>query len=477
MPIALGIVADQLEGIARQLRVAITPEACVTFLPARPGYPTIVPVAGLVERWEHLLPMLRRLNRIGFGVHPVPALGRNLDRVDRLAAVLLCELERAELDDVVLLGHSKGGLVAKLALLRDGSPGRIRHVIALATPFRGSRLAALARRDQLAELSPASRQTVKLSRRTEVDHRITSVFATFDEIIAVPNQVALGTNIEAIRIGHHTILSSREAAEHVALELARVYGLPPRLEPDSETLCRRLEGRKRDIARDYGFAVGWQLRSLVPDAARLERWSRGDRAPVVLLPGVLERWPFMRGIGDRLHRAGHPIVVVPALGINRRGAPAQAELVADLLAERGLDDVIIVAHSKGGLIGKLAMLLPRSADRIRGMVTIATPFNGSPYARFFVDPSIREFAPNHPVIRSLAVEREVNSRIVSVWPAFDQHIPTTSRLPGARSNVEVPGTGHFRILTSRPVLDAVERHVAAIESGEQIPGAWGPVVP
>ncbi|WP_188726494.1 esterase/lipase family protein [Pseudoclavibacter endophyticus] len=467
----IGVIADQLEGIARQVRVlACSWRAARRFVPAKAGYPAVVPLAGIFERWEHLQPLLLHLNRIGFGVHVVPQLKRNFDRVDVLADVLIDDLDRHGLRDVALLAHSKGGITGKVALLRDARAERIRHLIAIATPFKGSRLVTLvtgARAASIADLGPSSRMTVKLSLHAEADHRITSIFATFDEMIAVRTQVALGRNIEAVRLGHHSVLSSREVHEHVALELARVYGLPPRLEPEHVPWYEVLSGRKRDIARDYGFAVGWQLRSLVPDPGRLRTWRRGEsgRAPVVLLPGVLERWPFLRPMGDRLHRAGHPVYAVEMLGTNWRAAPEQVRHVLDVLDEHGLRDVVLVAHSKGGLIGKLAMLDQRATDRIVGMVTVATPFNGSPYARYFLDPVIREFSPRHPVIRGLGAELEINAKIVSIWPAFDQHIPTTSRLPGARANVEVPGTGHFRILSSGVVLDAVQEHVRGFELG------------
>lgn len=465
VPVIAGMVADQVESLWRHARATIRRPRGDAFLPARVGYPTIVPIAGIYERWDYLIPMLRVLNRIGFGVHPVPELGRNLEPVTTLARRLLRHLDDHGLDDVAIVAHSKGGIIGKVALLRDGE-ARIRHVIALATPFKGSAPARLARDQGLAALAPASRATVKLSLNTSVDDRITSIYATFDEMLAVPNQVARGTNIEAIRVGHNTVLSSREVTEFVAVELARIYGLPQRLAPEREPWPARLAGRKRDIVRDYAYAIGWQLRSLVPDRGRLERWRRADagRIAVVLVPGVLERWPFMRSIGDRLYRQGHPVFVVPELGNNRGSVPHQARVVGAFLAREGLDRVVIVAHSKGGLIGKLAMSQPEVGKRIAGMVTVATPFGGSPYARWFVAPSIREFSPRHRVIRALDAVREANSRIVSIWPSFDQHIPTSSVLPGARANVVVPGTGHFRILSSRVVVNTVAGHVSAIEA-------------
>ncbi|MFZ2963405.1 MAG: hypothetical protein WA006_01835 [Rhodoglobus sp.] len=40
-------------------------------------------------------------------------------------------------------------------------------------------------------------------------------------------------------------------------------------------------------------------------------WAGGTRHPVVLVSGVWEPWQFLRGIGERLHEAGHPVHVVP----------------------------------------------------------------------------------------------------------------------------------------------------------------------
>ena len=61
-------------------------------------------------------------------------------------------------------------------------------------------------------------------------------------------------------------------------------------------------------------------------------------------------------------------------------------------------------------------------------------------------------------LRLLAEELRVNGRITSIWAEFDPHIPGGSRLQGA-TNVELPVQGHFRILGSPELLEAVERAV------------------
>ena len=64
-----------------------------------------------------------------------------------------------------------------------------------------------------------------------------------------------------------------------------------------------------------------------------EAWSDGLGPPIVLLPGVWERWPIMAPLADRLNAVGHPIHVVPGLGFNRRPILDAAARVAARLDE------------------------------------------------------------------------------------------------------------------------------------------------
>lgn len=249
-------------------------------------------------------------------------------------------------------------------------------------------------------------------------------------------------------------------------------------------------------AGDYLYAARRQLAVVAPPwtigRARPEprAWTHGDPAlpEVILLPGVYEHWTFLRPLGDALARAGHRVRVVHGLGINRRPVPATAEQLQRLLAAEPAPPAgrVLVAHSKGGLIGKHVLLssgaaveaaaeaasggdpadaaasaTPLEGGRplgLLGLVAVATPFGGSRLARLFVAPSIRIFRPDDVTIVRLGRDTSVNGRIVSVFGAWDPHIPEGSALDGA-TNVEVAAAGHFRILaspaTARAVLDGI----------------------
>jgi pimeloyl-ACP methyl ester carboxylesterase len=217
-----------------------------------------------------------------------------------------------------------------------------------------------------------------------------------------------------------------------------------------------LRGHALHLLADYPNAI--RMRGLGLSVPVPASYAAGTGRPVVLLPGVYERWHFLRPIADRLVAAGHPVHVVGALGINARPIPASAAQVISFLHERDLRGVALVAHSKGGLIGKSAML-DDAEGRIDRLVAVATPFSGTRMAQYTLVPALRTFRAAHPVIRRLDAERAVNARITSIYPRFDPHIPDGSALDGA-TNVEIDVIGHFRVLEHPGTLDAVLAAVA-----------------
>ncbi|QFG68614.1 esterase/lipase family protein [Ornithinimicrobium pratense] len=216
---------------------------------------------------------------------------------------------------------------------------------------------------------------------------------------------------------------------------------------------------------DYRYVVHWQVRGLLDRSDPADYLDpAGSAPPVLLLPGIYERWQFLRPVADLLRDLGHPVHVLTRLRWNTAPVAASAEHVAGYLQEQDLREVLIVAHSKGGLIGKYAMLHADPEGRIARMITIATPFAGSRYARYFLARSIRAFSPRDETLRMLGEQLEVNARITSIWGAFDPHIPGGSRLEGA-INVPLRTSGHFRIVGATELLDAV-RDAAAEQGGQ-----------
>ncbi|ROQ03418.1 hypothetical protein EDF54_2890 [Rathayibacter sp. PhB93] len=211
--------------------------------------------------------------------------------------------------------------------------------------------------------------------------------------------------------------------------------------------------------RDYAYAVAWQVRAFVSRRAP-DDYLDGTERPIVVLPGIWETWAFLRPIIDPLHRRGHPMHVLTSLGWNGRPVASTAEDVAAYLAEHDLRDVVIVAHSKGGLIGKYVMTELDPDGRVDRMVAVATPFGGSRYAPYLLLKSLRSFSPRDATTLLLSSRAGANTRITSVFGLFDPHIPEGSMLEGA-VNVRIETGGHFRILSAPETLAAV---VAAVDA-------------
>src|SRR5471032_194838 len=128
---------------------------------------------------------------------------------------------------------------------------------------------------------------------------------------------------------------------------------------DPRTITRRQHAAR--LLGDYPNALRFRVRA-VRDWAVPASFGEGALRPVVILPGIYESWHYLRPIAERLSADGHPVHVIPTLGLNRAPIPATAALVHAQLVDRGLTGEAIVAHSKGGLVGKHVMAVDDRAE-------------------------------------------------------------------------------------------------------------------
>ncbi len=188
------------------------------------------------------------------------------------------------------------------------------------------------------------------------------------------------------------------------------------------------------------------------------------KSPVIIIPGVFERWAFLNPISDYLSLQGHPVYIVPKLGNNIADIPLSSKKVKEIIIENKLKDVIIVAHSKGGLIAKYLLIHDNEEQRVSGVVAIATPFSGSAIVKFLIHPIYQELGVESEVIKNLDQHKGINNKIVSIFPKYDNHIwhEKGSFLEGALSNIEVPVWGHHKIINDKKVWLEVENAINKI---------------
>src|SRR5690606_27044173 len=136
----------------------------------------------------------------------------------------------------------------------------------------------------------------------------------------------------------------------------------------------------------------WRGRSRACWGRAGRRAGRAAARPSSCCPASTRTWRLLGPLATALARAGHPVHAVPGLGYNRRPVADAADRTAAFLDEADLQGVVLVAHSKGGLVGKRVMLSP-AGSRVAGMVAVATPFRGSRYARYLLGRTLPAFSP------------------------------------------------------------------------------------
>ncbi|MBN2496989.1 MAG: alpha/beta fold hydrolase [Deltaproteobacteria bacterium] len=193
--------------------------------------PTVVPVLLLPGYLENALTMhwlARKLERRLQA--PVQALSpaEYLVSLERMAedyqAQILDYLEAAGVKQVDLVGHSMGGLLARLLLEQTELRGRIRSVITLGTPHLGTAVARLAFGRNMRQMRRGSAFLEQLNARIrQTDVHFVGICSVHDSYV-LPWRCALapfGENHVLRYCGHLTLLVSGRVAQIVARELGR----------------------------------------------------------------------------------------------------------------------------------------------------------------------------------------------------------------------------------------------------------------
>ena len=188
--------------------------------PTQPRPPVLL-IPGVFESWRFMQPVAEHLYRQGHPVHVLDKLGYNTGAIPDMAVIVSDYLEREDLHDVTVVGHSKGGLIAKQALGQPGTLARVRHLIAVNTPFSGSRYAALFLLPSVRMFAPNGPVIRALRLETAVDRRISSLYSVFDPHIPETSHLDGAENIVLSTIGHFRPLAAPQTLKLITTILER----------------------------------------------------------------------------------------------------------------------------------------------------------------------------------------------------------------------------------------------------------------
>jgi pimeloyl-ACP methyl ester carboxylesterase len=241
-----------------------------------------------------------------------------------------------------------------------------------------------------------------------------------------------------------------------------------------------LPARLRMFLEEFGASMlqsSWSM----PRASACTRIHPGSGAtPVLLLHGYgcnSGYWSHLVPHLDAAQISHASVDLEPLTGDIDGYAPLVEHAVETLRAATGAAQVIIVAHSMGGLVAR-AWMRACGTDRVARVITLGTPHHGTCLAAFGLGRNAGQMrratsrqaggaeSPECAWLRALASGEDTAARslVTSIYSHHDNIIApqTSSELPGAR-NLAFGGVGHVALGRNRRVLDTVMREIAGAD--------------
>jgi triacylglycerol esterase/lipase EstA (alpha/beta hydrolase family) len=145
--------------------------------------------------------------------------------------------------------------------------------------------------------------------------------------------------------------------------------------------------------------------------------------------------------------------------------------VEALLARTGADKVDLVGHSLGGVVIGQAVGDARLSGRVNTVITLGSPFGGSPWADALpILEIVRALRTGSPVLRRLAFAPPPSGvRWLSFTAELDIIVPGRRSVPShvTVETISFDGVGHLGMLVSRRVIGCI---AAALCPEQYAPG-------
>lgn len=217
---------------------------------AQAASPPVLLVHGLVRHRSTFAVLARALRHGGFrAVHAVNYTVLTSD-VRRCAAQFGRSVERvceqAGAEQVHVVGHSLGGLVARYYVQCLGGDARVNTLVTLGTPHAGTLSAYLLPTTLVRQLRPGSDVLTELAGPAAgCATRFVSVYSELDELVVPQRSARLEhpdldvTTLRLRALGHLSLSTEPRAVRAVVASLAQRRTAPDRPAPQGETLLDR----------------------------------------------------------------------------------------------------------------------------------------------------------------------------------------------------------------------------------------------
>ena len=240
-------------------------------------------------------------------------------------------------------------------------------------------------------------------------------------------------------------------------------------------LLDELRARVRELAREIAGGMTDSGHS----AIYLRQLFRGNRAPhaqaapvanaalppVLLIHGYLATRGSLHLLERHLAERGHIVISYPLgfpvnLGDIRDSAGLIARKVESIVAQTGVTKIDVVAHSLGGLVGLYYLKRLGGRHRVRRLIMLGTPAQGtwSALLGLVTAPLGRaslQLLPGSPFLRELGeVPLPKGVDVISIGAMRDWMAPLSSTVLDGVRHIALP-TGHSGLLVDSEVAEVV----------------------
>ena len=199
----------------------------------------------------------------------------------------------------------------------------------------------------------------------------------------------------------------------------------------------------------------------------LRLWGNAGagRVPILFLHGVFHNPSTFTWIRRKLRREGFcdfgEINLFNSLRSIEHNARRVASAVEKLKTRNRCRKVDIVAHSMGGIVARYYLQKLGGEKNVRNLITLATPHQGIPWARYSVFPGIRELAPEHPTLLSLQkAPMPKTTQLVAISGELDILMrPSGCDTWKGIRNIRLKDVGHAGLLFSDRVIQILVSHL------------------
>ena len=213
------------------------------------------------------------------------------------------------------------------------------------------------------------------------------------------------------------------------------------------------------FTKDYALIVQRHFQSLIYNNPPTH-WKIGTKGDVVVIPGYMEKWVFLRTLAEFLNKLGYRVHILRSLEETMHSIEDSAQIVTAYIAQKQLHRVILLSHSQGGLVAKLILDNPKSVDAIDTSISIAIPYGGTVWGYLYYF-GLKDLRPDSDMIRRMKSNSAVHNKVLNIFPKYDNHvIPHNNLILEGAKNICLDVTGHTNILESPLTRHAIVEHLS-----------------